>query len=39
MTLDEVIKYFKDKGLEERIVIFDESTATSALAAQALESP
>lgn len=36
MTLKEVIKYFKDNGLEERIVIFDESTATAALAAQAL---
>lgn len=38
MTLHEVREYFRGKGLEDRIVVFDESTATVALAAQALGS-
>lgn len=38
MTLEKVINYFKGVGLEDRIVIFDESTATASLAAQALGS-
>lgn len=36
MTLHDVREYFKGVGLEDRIVVFDESTATAALAAQAL---
>ena len=36
MTLKEVREYFKGVGLEDRIVIFDKSTATATLAAQAL---
>ena len=36
MTLKEVREYFKGVGLEDRIVIFDKSTATAPLAAQAL---
>lgn len=37
MTLHDVREYFKGVGLEDRIVVFDESTATAALAAQALD--
>lgn len=36
MTLKEVREYFKGVGLENRIVIFDQSTSTATLAAQAL---
>lgn len=36
MTLKEVREYFKGVGLEDRIVVFDKSTATATLAAQAL---
>lgn len=36
MTLHDVREYFKGVGLEDRIVVFDESAATAALAAQAL---
>lgn len=36
MSFEKVRDYFKNSGLDERIVVFDESTATAALAAQAL---
>ena len=36
MSFEKVRDYFKGVGLEDRIVVFDESTATAALAAQAL---
>lgn len=38
MSFEKVRDYFKGVGLEDRIVVFDESTATAALAAQALGS-
>lgn len=36
MSIEKVRKYFKDKGIEDRIQEFDVSSATVALAAQAL---
>ena len=36
MSIERVREYFKTKGIEERIQEFDSSSATVALAAQAL---